>query len=133
MANVIRQIQSDSTGFEVLPSAARTTTPDTQEFEILGRGYQYTGLHLILDVTAVTATPALTVTVDGVDRLSGKTYNLITSAVIATAVTTALKIAPGITPAANVAVAMNLPPVFRVTVSHGDADSATYSVTGILV
>jgi hypothetical protein len=133
MANVIRALSSDAAGFEVLPSAARTTTPDTQEFEIQGRGYQYTGLHLIIDVTAVAATPLLTVTVDGVDRISGKTYNLITSAVIGTAVVTALKIAPGITPAANVAVAMNLPPVFRVTVSHGDADSATYSVAGMLV
>jgi hypothetical protein len=133
VANVISSMQSDTTTFEVMPSAARTATPDSQEFEIHGPGYQYTGLHLIIDVTAVTATPALTVTVDGVDRISGKAYNLITSAVIATAVTTALKIAPGITPAANLAVAMNLPPVFRVTVSHGDADSATYSVAGMLV
>lgn len=133
MANTISILPADTAGFQVLPSAARTTTPDTQEFEIVGRGYQYTGLHLIIDVTAVTATPALTVTVDGIDRFSGKAYNLITSTVIATAVVTALKIAPGITPAANLAVAMNLPPIFRVTVSHGDADSATYSVAGMLV
>lgn len=133
MANELHQIQSDATSFEVLPSAARTTAPDTHEYEILGRQYQYTGLHLIIDVTAVTATPALTITVDGVDRISGKTYNLITSAVLAATGTVALKIAPGITPAANVAVAMNLPPVFRVSVAHGDADSATYSISGILV
>lgn len=133
MAVAVRSIQSDTINFEVLPSEARIATPDSQEFEIHGPGYQYAGLHLIIDVTAVTATPALTVTVDGVDRISGKTYNLITSTVIATAVVTALKIAPGITPAANIAVAMNLPPVFRVTVSHGDTDSATYSVGGMLV
>lgn len=133
MANVIRQLQSDAVGFEVLPSAARTTAPDTQEFEIVGRGYQYTGLHLIIDVTAEAATPALTITVDGVDRISGKTYNLITSAAISTVSTVALKIAPGITPAANVAVAMNLPPIFRVSVAHGNADSATYSISGMLV
>lgn len=133
MANTLHQLMSSASIFEVLPSAARTATPDTHEFEITGRGYEYNGLYLIIDVTAVTATPALTVTVDGVDRLSGKTFNLITSTVIATAVTTVLKIAPGITVAANLAVALALPGIFRVTVSHGDADSATYSVSGMLV
>ena len=133
MANTIRQLAASALYFEVLPSAARTTAPDTQEFEITGRGYEYDGLHLIIDITAVTATPALTITVDGVDRVSGKTYNLITSTVIATAVTTVLKVSPGITVAANLAVAMNLPPVFRVSVAHGDTDSATYSIGGMLV
>ena len=133
MVNVIRQLTSSTSQFEVLPSAARTTAPDTQEFEITGRGYEYGGLHLIIDATAVTATPALTVTVSGVDRLSGKLYTLISSTAIATAVTTVLEIGPGITASANLAVARNMPPVFRVTCAHGDADSITYSVTGVLV
>jgi hypothetical protein len=133
MANTIRSLAADAAGFEVLPSAARTTTPDTQEFEIVGRGYGYAGLHLIIDVTAVTSTPSLVVTVSGVDRVSGKTYALLTSAAIATAVTTVLRVSPGATPAANLAVGDNLPPVFRITVTHGNANSATYSVAGMLV
>ncbi len=133
MANNIRQLRSDTPYFEVLPSAARTATPDTQEFEITGRGYEYSGLHLIVDVTTVTATPSLVVTVDGVDRVSGKAYTLLTSAAIATAVTTVLRVSPGATPAANLAVGDNIPPIFRITVTHADADSATYSVGGMLV
>ena len=133
MATQIRKLASDSLYFEVLPSAARTTDPDPQEFELSGRGYEYTGgLVLIIDATAVTATPALTVTVSGVDRVSGKLFTILASAVIATAVTTVLKIGPGLTAAANLAVNDRLPPVFRVTCSHGDADSITYSVGAML-
>lgn len=134
MANVIRKLLTDSMYFEVLPSEARTTDPDTQEFEMSGRGYDYTGgLVLIIDATAVTATPALTVTVSGVDRVSGKLFTILASAVIATAVTTVLKIGPGLTAAANLVVNDRIPPVFRITCAHGDADSITYSIGGMLV
>ncbi|WP_055563609.1 hypothetical protein [Streptomyces atriruber] len=133
MANNIRQLTAGSTYFQVMASAARTATPDTEEFEITGRGYEYSGLHLIIDATAVTATPALTVTVSGVDRVSGKTYTILQSAVIATAVTTVLRIGVGLTPAANTVASDSLPPVFRVTAAHGDADSITYSIGGMLV
>src|SRR5687767_3759143 len=84
--------------FSVLPSAARTATPDTQEFE-LPSGVKF--LHLVIDATAVTATPALTVTISGVDRVSGKTYTLLASAAIATVSTIVLKVGPGLTAAAN--------------------------------
>lgn len=133
MANTIRKLTTDSMSFEVLPSAARTTDPDTQEFELLGRGYEYSGLVLIIDATAVTSIPALTVTVAGVDRVSGKLFTILASAVIATAVTTVLKIGPGLAVAANLAANDRLPPIFRVTCAHGNANSITYSVGGMLV
>lgn len=133
MANTIRKLTTDSMSFEVLPSAARTTDPDTQEFELLGRGYEYNGLDLIIDATAVTSTPALTVTVAGVDRVSGKLFTILASTAIATAVTTVLKIGPGLTPAANLAANDRLPPIFRVTCVHGNANSITYSIGGMLV
>lgn len=109
----------------VYASAARTATPTAVEIST----YRAKALRVVIDVTAVTATPLLTVTVDGKDNLSGKYYNLITSAVIGTAVTTVLTIAPGVTVAANLAVSAPLPDTCRITVSHGDADSATYSVS----
>jgi len=133
VANIIRKLSSNATYFEVLPTAARTTAPDTQEFEVTGRGYEYQGLHLILDVTAVTATPGLTVTVSGVDRVSGKTYPLLVSTAVATAVTTVLRIGPGLDAVANLVANDNLPPIFRIAVAHVDADSATYSLAGMLV
>lgn len=133
MANNIRYATSSASYFEVLPTLARTVTPNSQEFEITGRGYEYSGLNLIIDITAVTSVPVITVTVDGVDRVSGKTFNLITSAALITTGTTVLKIGVGLTPAANTVVNTQLPPIFRITVTHGTADSATYSVGGMLV
>jgi hypothetical protein len=133
MANVIRDLPSSASYFEVLPSAARTTAPDTQEFRVDRRGFGPTSLVLTIDATAITATPALTVTVSGVDPVSGKIYTILASTAIATAVTTVLKIGPGLTAAANLVANDVLPPNFRITCAHGDSDSITYSVGGMLV
>jgi hypothetical protein len=133
MANVIRLLPSGAAGFTVLPSAARTTAPDTQEFEVTGRGYEYRGLHLIIDATVVTSTQTLTVTVSGVDRVSGKLYTLLASAAITAASTVVLKIGPDLTPVNNLAVNDYLPPVFRVSVALENSLTATYSISGMLV
>jgi len=79
-------------------------------------------------VTAVTATPALTVKIQGKDRASGKYYDILTSAVIATVSTTVLKVGPGLTAAGNLVANDFLPAIWRVTVTHGDTDQAVYSV-----
>jgi hypothetical protein len=134
MANVKRSLASSSArSFEVLPSAARTAAPDSQEFEVTGRGYEYSGLVLVLDITAVTASPGITVTVAGVDQVSDKLFTVLASAPIATVSTTILRIGPGLTAAANLTANDYLPPTFRVTVTHADTDSATYSLAGMLV
>lgn len=129
MANVIGRLLGRGP-FTVLPSAARTASPDTMEFEALGVDYH--GVHLVIDVTAVTATPSVTVTIQGVDRLSGKVYTILASAAITATGTTVLKVGAGLTAAANLVANDLLPPVFRITVAHGDADSITYSVAGQL-
>lgn len=130
MANNIASLTGSSRAFTVLPSAARTASPDTFEYEG-ARGV--VGLVLVVDATAVTATPALTVSVLGVDRASGKTWTVLASAAIATVSTTILKVRPGLTAAANSVANDALPPVFRIVCSHGDADSITYSVGAHLV
>lgn len=129
MANVVRRLRPGAGVVTVLPSAARTATPDTQEFD-LGPGAR--GLHLVIDATAVTATPALTVTVAGVDRVSGKTYTILASAAIATVSTTVLRIGAGLTAAANAVANDLVPPVIRITCAHGDSDSITYSVAALI-
>jgi hypothetical protein len=138
MANTIRSLPAAQAWFEVLPSAARTVAPDSQEFEVQQqRGYEYSGLHLITDVTILTATQTLTITVSGVDRVSGQTYPLLASTAVAAATGSGtpqvLKIEPGITFAANLAVSLHLPPVFRVSVAVNNGLTATYSIGGMLV
>lgn len=108
----------------LLASAARTaTTSSADQTNFNGRGALIT-----IDVTAITATPSLVVTVEAKDVLSGKYVTLLTSAAITAISTVQLAVYPGVTAAANLAVSMILPRSWRVTVTAADADSATYSV-----
>lgn len=112
----------------IYASAARTATP-TAVVVNAGRSKE---LRIVIDATAITATPSVVVTVDGIDSTSGKFFNIITSAAIVATGTTVLTVALGVTPAANVAVSAPLPQTFRVVATHGDADSITYSITAHL-
>jgi hypothetical protein len=128
MANTITRVSNSAGQVVVYASAARTAEPDTQEFEVSG----YRSLHLVVDVTAVTDTPSIVVTVLGVDRVSGKTYTILASAAITGTGTTVLRVGQGLTAAANLVANDSLPPVFRIRVTHADADSVTYSVGAML-
>lgn len=109
----------------LLPSAARTATPNT--FYIQGTG-RSTALAVVLAVSAVVTAPSVVVTVFGVD-LSGNTWPILTSVAVLTTGTTVLKVSPGITPATNVAVADILPPTVGITVTHANGNSITYSLS----
>jgi hypothetical protein len=116
----------------VYASAARTATP-TAVTVPTGR-YNY--LNLVIDVTAVTATPSVVCTIDALDPLSGKYYNLLTGAALTDSgapYTVVMKIGPGLPVTANVSANAALPGTLRVTMTHGDADSITYSVAAHLM
>ena len=113
----------------VYPSAARTADPTVVDLpNSTGRG-----LHLVIDVTAVTATPSVVFTIKGKDPVSGKVWTVLASAAVTATGTTILKVYPGLTAAANAAANDVLPPTWQVTAVHGDADSITYSVTAQMV
>jgi hypothetical protein len=105
-------------------SAARTTAQTGSDIPT----YNLNGATIVLDVTAITATPVLTLTIQGKDSLSGKYYDILTGAAVSTVSTNVYKIALGVTVAANVAVSQPLPAIIRVNIAVADADSATYSV-----
>jgi hypothetical protein len=92
--------------------AARTATPTAVTF---GARHDST-LRLVVDVTAIAATPSIVVTVDVQDAASGKWANVLTAAAITTVSTNVLGPVHG------------LAGTVRVTVTHADADSITYSV-----
>lgn len=119
----------NNTNIELLASAARTASVNSADFV----NYNAKGLHVIIDVTAITDTPSITVTIEGKDEVSGKYYTLLTSAAIVATGTTILRIYPGLTAAANTIANDILPRTFRVSVTNADADSITYSVAGNLV
>jgi hypothetical protein len=71
---------------------------------------------VVVDITAITGTaPTLVVTVEGKDPASGKYYPLIVSASLVAVSTTVLRVFPGATAAANLAVNDFVPKVFRVS------------------
>lgn len=97
----------------VYASAARTATPATATFNM---GYD-TALTLVVDVTAIAATPQITVTVDVFDVLSAKWVNVLTMAAITTVSTTKSTLVQGLSGSV------------RVISTHLDADSITYSIS----
>lgn len=110
---------------QIYGSAARTATPAAIDVDVPGSAR---GVHLTIDATASSATPSVVPKIEGIDPVSGKAYALVTGAAITGVSTTTLRVVPGIVAAANVAVSDSLPDRIRVTLTHGDADSLTYSV-----
>lgn len=96
----------------IYSSAARTATPTAVTFAMR----HHSTLRLYVDVTAIAATPSITVTVDVQDPASGKWVTVLTSSAITTVSTNALTVVTG------------LAGTVRVTVTHADADSITYTV-----
>lgn len=119
---------NDSLGLleSVARAAAVAVATDDQ------KNTEYHGLHLVIDVTAVTATPSVVPKIQGKDRVSGKYYDLLVGAAITAEGTTVLKVFPGASPVANAVANDHLPRVWRVVLTHADTDSITYSVAAEL-
>lgn len=113
--------------------AARTATPTP--VAVTGAILAARGLIVQIYVSAVTASPSITVAVEAGDLFTGTVfYTILTSAPIVTTGLYVLRIHPSLTPVANVAASDIVPASVRVSVTHGDADSITYGViiTGTL-
>lgn len=111
--------------FAVAPSVARTATFTSDDFVV---PYGKT-LTLIIDVTTGAATPLVTPSIRGITE-SGKVYTVLTGAQI-TAITPAtivMRIGDGVVDVANLGSSIPLPAKWRVVMTHGDADSLTYSI-----
>lgn len=82
----------------------------------------------IIDATAVTATGSVVFTILGCDPASGKTYTILASAAIVGTGTTVLRVHPELTAAANTIAKDMLPAAVKVTATHANGVSVTYSV-----
>lgn len=115
---------------EVLASAARTASPTADTFQTSGDS---DGLLVIIDVTADPATASVVFTLQGVDPVSGKTWDVLASAAVTAVGTTILRVSPNLTAAANTIAKDLVPAFFTVAAVHADADSITYSVAAQVV
>tara|TARA_R110000803_G_scaffold210685_1_gene283168 strand:- start:5404 stop:5781 length:378 start_codon:yes stop_codon:yes gene_type:complete len=84
-----------------------------------------------IDVSAASATPSVVFSIEGKDPLSGTFYNIIDSAAITATGITTVQVGMNIIAAANVAANEMLPEEYRITATHGDADSITYTVGAV--
>lgn len=113
----------------IYPSEPRTSTPTAVEFSVK----HSLGAVVLINVTAVTATPTITVGVEGIDPVSGGTWTIITSAGITSTGLTPMRIRPGLGNAAGVSAGDLMPETIRVTSTHSDGDSITYSVSVVSI
>jgi len=112
-----------------LASAARTATVSSADITNLGGR----GIHVVLDVTVDPASASIVLTIEGKDPASDNYYTILTSAAVTSVSTNIYRVHPDLTPAANLIVNDFIPKTFRITVTHADADSMTYSVGYSLV
>jgi hypothetical protein len=114
----------------VFPSAARTATAVSPVFN----AEEVVATTFVIDVTAVTATPSVVITVEGKDPVTGKFWTILTDVAITATGTTFLQVGKDIavvTQLVNIAASQFLPAEYRLTATHADTDSITYSVTAI--
>jgi len=117
MGNISRNVPA-------LPSLARTASTNSGDL----KNNDFKSAHIIIDVTAVTATGSLVFTVEGKDEVSGKYYTILESGAITAVSTVVLGITPGGQTGANLRVNDTLPLDYRISVAHANAVSMTYSV-----
>lgn len=129
MAATITDVTNWSPVIPLLPSTATTASPNPVQLQGLQR---HSGIVVVVDVSAVTSTAGVTVSVVGVDRVSGNTWPILTSAAITTVSTTALRIHPGIAVVANQSTSDVLPPLVQINFTNTNSASITYSATAYL-
>lgn len=121
----------------LLANASHTATPlvgppgasPPNEYPYLTNNQRFTGAHILFDVTDLEGgTPDVTVTMDGFDFGSETWYNLLTSLAVVTVSFNIYKIHPDFTAAANLVAKEGIPYLWRVILTHDDAQAITYSL-----
>lgn len=113
--------------FTILPLLARIATPAVDTFLIR----RASGMIVVIETTAIAATPSVVVTLQGLDQVAGVTFDLIDAAAITSVSTRVLRVNVGLPASPTVARDM-VPPVFTLAAVHDDADSITYSIVAML-
>jgi hypothetical protein len=110
----------------VASSAARTATPVMSPLYF--NNADNNSLTLVIDVTAVTATPSTVFSIVGWDSTTQKSWLILASAAVVGTGTVVLRVHPEGTAAANLVARDVLPTQWGVTAVHGNANSMTYSI-----
>lgn len=117
----------------LLASGARTTTQTLGPYFNPDTSGNVCGIEVAVDLTAFVTAASLTVTIEEYIEGKGAFVAVLTSAVIAATGTTLLRYRPLAAEIANLSTNGHLGKQYRVVVTHGNANSHTYSVTAKLI
>lgn len=107
----------------LLTSGSRTTTQTSADITTYNAG----ALKVILDMTTVTASPSVTVSIEEKDAVSGKYVVLLTGAAITTISTNEYTIDPAVPAVANVSAQKRIARVLRIIITANNANAGIYS------
>ncbi len=107
----------------IFDSAARTATSSKTMACTSTQGLFF------INVTSITASPSVVFSIQGVSPIGDIAYDILTSAAITATGLTVLRVSPHLTAAANSVAKDMLPAALKITDTHADADSITYSVS----
>ncbi len=113
----------------LLASAARTATVSSSDIT----NQNCRGVRIFINVTVHAVSAAIVPTIEVKDPISGTYTAVATGASITTTGHTVITVFPGATVAANVTLSTHIGKVFRVTMTPGNSNSATYSVGYMLL
>lgn len=121
----------------LLASGARTTTQTLDPASIAGASTVYQGaligntevLEVFTNLTAFTTTASLTMSVEFYDPNSAAWVSVLAATALTATGTKRLLIGPRLVTAANAVLASLVWPRWRVVMTHGNANSHTYSVS----
>src|SRR3972149_1200436 len=120
MADALTDVQNSYQ--VVLPSAARTADATVDL-----TNYGAKGVVVVVDLTAFVTAASLTVTIQGYDSVSGKTWTILASAAIVAVSTVTLRVYPGLTAVANLTASDVLPLQWRGFAGPGQPHITTLS------
>jgi hypothetical protein len=135
LVELLKRFLGGNSNLAVLSSAARTASTTSADF--VSNGFR--GLHVFLNVTAVTGSPMLTMRLQGKCPVTAQYTTIATTTAAITGVTCGQWIiAPGCGTASGASLnsavcGISIPQDFRIQIIHGTADSVTYQVTGVLI
>jgi hypothetical protein len=95
------------------------------------KSFNARSLSVVVDLTAFTTAASLTVSIDMKDPVSGKYIAVLTGALINANGTQRLRISPHLAAVANQVANDLCPATFRITVTHGNGNNHTYTVSVI--
>lgn len=106
----------------ILASAARTASVQGGD----EKNYHAKGVIVVLDVTATNNAPSIVLKIQG--KVAGKYYDILEGAAVTGISTNIYRVHPDLTDSPNLIAKDILPQDWRVTVTHDNDNSITYSI-----